>query len=179
MYKKKIKYILILIILILVLVNLIKNKKIIFDDIMILGLWNEAGEKNEYEITQTEPIQIDIFNTICNGNRINKKIAPGSYGKFTIRFKRPSNCEFEVKLKEKTRKPQNLIFILDNKKYISISEMEKEINEKLLDEEKIIINWVWEYHVNEIEDIEDTDDGENAQKYIFEINSIIEDEERN
>lgn len=180
MYKKKKMYILVLIILILILIiNLIKLKKNIFNDIMIFGLWNEIGEKNEYEITSKNSIQIDVFSSIYNGNRINKKIAPGSYGKFTIKFERPEKYKFKIKIKEKTRKPQNLVFILDNKKYNNIAEMQEEINNKFLNTEKITIKWEWIYDVNEKEDIEDTKDGENAQKYIFEIEAIIEEEERN
>ena len=52
--------------------------------------------------------------------------------------------------------------------------MEKEINETFMNTEKITINWEWKYFVDEKQDIQDANDGENAGKYIFEIETIIE-----
>ena len=56
--------------------------------------------------------------------------------------------------------------------------MEDIINEKFIDSDKITINWEWKYYISDIQDIQDTQDGERAQKYLFEIKAIIEEQER-
>ena len=84
----------------------------------------------------------------------------------------------KINIKEKTAKPQNLIFIFENKKYSSIEQIENRINQKFINNEKITINWEWKYYINEKMDEQDTRDGEKVQSYIFEIEAIIEDQER-
>ena len=54
--------------------------------------------------------------------------------------------------------------------------MEDIINEKFLNTEKITINWEWKYYIDNIHDIQDTKDGENAKTYIFEIETFVEEE---
>lgn len=176
--KKIIKNILILIILIIIFIilNFYRSKKSIFNDIMILGLWNDIRAKNEYQLTSQKAIEIDVFTTV--NTRRYKKIAPGSSGSFAIKFKKTINSKYIIKINEKTSKPANLIFILDGQKHSSIKEMEDIINEKFLKSEKITINWKWEYYINEVQDIQDTKDGLEVKKYMFEIEAIIEDEER-
>lgn len=172
--KNKKKYILILIVLILIFIilNFYKSNKSIFDDIIIFSLWEN---KKEYEISLQETVEIDVFSTI---NNIYKKIAPGSKGGFVIKFKKPKNSNFKINVIEKSSKPQNLVFILDNKKYYSIKQMENEINQKFLENETITVNWEWIYYIDEIHDIQDTEDGKNAYKYIFVIEAIVEETER-
>lgn len=176
--KKIIKYILILIILaIFIILNFYKSNKKIFEDIMIFGLWEDNGAKNEYEITLDKTVKIDVFTTI--NNKMYKKIAPGSKGSFIIKFQKPIDSSYKIKINEKTSKPKNLLFIFEGKKYSSMKQMEDIINEKFIDTDKITINWEWKYYTDEINDIQDTRDGKNAQKYFFEIESIVEEQERN
>ena len=172
-----IKYILILTILVIIFIilNFYKSNKFIFEDIMIFGLWSDNGVKNQYEINSQSEIQIDVFQTI--NNKFNKKIAPGSKGNFRIKFKRSIDTKYSIKINEKTVKPRNLIFTLENKQYNSIEDMEEIINEKFMNADEITINWEWKYYINEIEDISDTRDGEIAQKYIFEIIAVVEEGE--
>lgn len=174
--KNIIKYILILIILsiIFIILNFYNSNKNILEDILVFGLWDNRGKKNEYEINSQNSVEIDVFTTI-NSNKY-KKIAPGSYGSFSIKFKRPENSSYKVKIDEKTSKPQNLIFLLENKKYSSLEEMEDVINQKFINSEKIVVNWEWKYYIDDIKDIQDTKDGERAEKYIFEIKAIAEQE---
>ena len=176
--KNAIRYILILIILVIIftILNFYKSKKNIFDDIMIFGLWSRNSIKNEYEINSQNTIEIDVFSTI--NNRYNKKIAPGSKGSFTIKFKRPVNSNYKINVTEKTSKPQNLVFSIENQKYSSLKEMEDIINKKFINTDRITINWEWKYNIDEIHDIQDTKDGERVQKYLFEIESIVEEEKR-
>lgn len=171
------KRILILMILILVIIILTSNKfskNIIFDDILIFGLWENNANQNEYEINLQNSIQIDIFKTIYNGNKSHKKIAPGSRGSFTIKIQKADNFDLKINVNENTKKPQNLVFIIDGKTYYWIEEAEDIINKKFNESEKITIDWEWKYETSKINDIQDTKDGQYAQKYIFEIDAIIE-----
>lgn len=175
--KNALRYILILIVLVIIFIilNFYKSKKNIFEDIMIFGLWGGNGIKNEYEINSQNIVEIDVFSTI--DSKYNKKIAPGSKGSFSINFKKPLDSKYKIKITEKTSKPHNLVFSIGNQEYSSLKEMEKIINEKFINTDKITINWEWKYYIDEIHDIQDTKDGEETQKYLFEIEGIIEQEE--
>ena len=172
--KNIIKYILILIILsiIFLILNFYTSNKSIFEDILVFSLWDYMGTKKQYEINMQDSVEIDVFSTISN----KKKIAPGSKGCFFISLKKPNNSSYKIKINEKTTKPQNLIFLFENQKYFSLEELEQIINKKFINTEKIIINWEWKYHINGIQDIQDTIDGQRGGKYIFEIQAIIEEE---
>lgn len=176
--KNSLKNILILVILVIIFIilNFYKSKKNIFDDITILALWDNSGTKNEYQIISQNTVEIDVFTSI--NNKMYKKIAPGSKGCFAIKFKRPLNSNYIININEKTAKPKNLFFTIENKTYSTLEEMEDVINEKFKNTEEITINWEWKYYIDENHDVEDTRDGENAQRYIFEINAIVEDQER-
>lgn len=149
-----------------------KSKLKTFDDIIIFSLWNE----NQYTINpqNNDKVQIDIFQTIQNGTKTNKKIAPGSYGKFTIKLIKPLESSCELFIKELGHKPKNLIFELDGYKYNSIEDMQENINTLFQINDQITINWKWQYDVNNESDLQDTEDGERAGRYIFEITALIE-----
>lgn len=154
------------------LLNLFKAKMNIFDDIMIFNLWNATGDKDEYVINpqKEEKIELNVFNT----TDMYEKIAPGSSGQFKIKLIKPQNSDFKIILKETSTKPQNLIFIVDGKKYYNIKDMEESLNKIFQYNDNIIINWIWEYEVSEEKNAKDTEDGEEAQKYAFEIIATIE-----
>lgn len=172
--KNKIKYILILVffILIILILNFCRSQKHILEDIIIFGLWDEINIKNEYEISVQNTVTIDVFSTFYN--KYYKKIAPGSKGYFKIKFIRSNKTNYKIKIDEKTSKPQNLIFFIENERYSTLKEMEKTINEKFLKTDQIIINWEWKYYINQFSDIQDTKDAKEIPKYIFEIQAIIE-----
>ena len=79
--KKLSNYILILIVIVIIFIILkfYNSNKIIFDDIMIFGLWEDKMVKKEYEITTEKTVEIDVFTTI---NNIHKKIAPRNQREF-------------------------------------------------------------------------------------------------
>lgn len=176
--KNIVKYFLILIILVIIFIilNFYKINKIIFNDITILGFWEDSGAKNEYELISQNTVEIDIFATI--NKKMYKKIAPGSSGSFIIKFKRPLNSNYTINIIEKTSKPENLVFSIENKTYTTLEEMENVINKKFMSTEKVTINWEWKYYIDEAHDAQDTKDGQIAQKYLFDINVIVEDQER-
>ena len=64
--------------------------------------------------------------------------------------------------------------MLDGKKYNSIKEMQEAITQKLEKMDSVKINWKWEYDISQEDDLEDTEDGKKAQKYIFEVEAAIE-----
>jgi len=170
--KKIIKILIILLLIFFIILNFYKSKKNIFEDIVIMGLWDDSKFENEYEISSSNITSIDIFTTI--NNKFYRKIAPGCSGSFIIKFKKATNFEGKINIIEKTPKPKNLIFFLENNKYESLQEMEEIINQKIINTEKITINWEWKYYINENHDIQDTKDGKMAQNYIFDIQVFAE-----
>lgn len=165
--KKIIIYICILNVLIMLFFKIYYNSNNkIYEDITILGILNDFKQENEYKITCNKTLEVDVFTTI---NNIYKKIAPGSRGSFSICFKNPLKSEYEINIVEKTKKPKNLVFMIENKIYKTIEEVEKKINECFVNEDKVIIDWEWQYYINENFDSMDTEDGEIAQKYAFEV----------
>ena len=171
--KKIIKLVFILGIIFIIL-SFVKSRKNFIDDITILSFWKDIEAKSEYEISAQDRVEINIFTTLKSKKY--KKIAPGSKGSFIIKFNRQPKANFEIKIKEKTSKPQNLVFYIEKQKFSSLEEMEETLNQNFINKEKITIDWEWEYYINEINDIQDTKDGENIEKYIFEIEAIVEEE---
>ena len=176
MKKKAVFILIIILILIFIFLSFYKSKKNIFDDITIFSLWNGIGDKNEYVINpeKRENIKIDVFKTVEKGTEIYKKIAPGSHGKFTIKLTKPIEANSDVVLKELSNKPQNLIFTLNQKQYDSIEKMQQEINEIFKIQDEVTIYWEWPYELDTENDIQDTKEGEKAERYLFEVNAIIE-----
>lgn len=193
--KKKIYIIIIILILIFIILNFYKSNKNIINDIMIFDLWEDIGIKTNKENNQNtyvinpvkqDNIQIDVYKTIQNsyevkevtdnlqGNKIYKKIAPGSYGNFLIKLERPFNSKCNIIVNDLNSKPENLVFILDNKQYNSIKEMQNKLNEIFQVENAVLIQWEWKYENTQENNLQDTYDGENVENYKFEVKAIIE-----
>lgn len=172
MKKKRIFILIIILILIFIILNLFKSKEDIFDDIMIFSLWRSIGNKNEYIINpqKRETIELNLFNT----SDIYRKIAPGNEGQFILRLIRPKESNFKIYIKGNSAKPQNLLFILDDEIYYNIEDMQEKLNNILQNKDNVTINWKWEYDISQEDNIKDTEDGKEAQKYVFEINALIE-----
>lgn len=174
--KKKI-WIIIILIIGFIIIFFIKNKvnlaNNIFDDLLIFGMWNE---NNTYflDTNKNSNVQVNLYSTIKGGNNMRKKIAPGTKGEFVIILKKDEELNCKVIFTSITKKPKNLEFKLNDKKYNTLNEMEKEINEILKENNRVTINWEWKYDVNDKKDIEDTEDGENLKEYIFNMDTIVE-----
>ena len=175
--KKKIYVLIIILVLIFIILNIYNSEKVILNDISIFSLWSDLGENEKYKIDpeKQESIEINVFQTINVNTGMYRKIAPGSYGKFTIELKKPESMQCKITLKDISEKPHNLIFILDGYKYKSIKEMENKINLIFKTNKVATIQWEWQYENDEFGNIKDTEDGEKAQKYKFEIKAIVED----
>ena len=187
--KKKIYLFIIILILIFIILNFCNSKNNIFNDIMIFSLWNDLGieeSKNEYIINpqNQETLTIDVFRTIQNGINVKKvknnkynteelniseKIAPGSYGNFTIKLEKTLKTNCIVQLKELNSKPKNLVFIIDEQRYNSTQEMQEKLNQIFKVKNIVVVNWKWEYETTQEKNIQDTKDGENIFNYKFEI----------
>ena len=106
--------------------------------------------------------KLNLFQTIDLKTFVNEKIAPGSSGYFYIYLISNSDLSYEIEIISKTEKPKNFEFqIEENKGNLEKNKMKK-----------IRIDWKWLYEINEEEDIQDTKDGENINKYNFEICTI-------
>ena len=68
-------------------------------------------------------------------------------------------------------KPENLVFQIEGKdrKYEKLEDLEKELKGEINENKKIVIHWEWEYEKNNLQDIQDTKDGENIKQYNFTI----------
>ena len=174
---KTVYILIIILILIIIILNIYKSNKKISDDITIFSLWNNIVDQ-EYQINPQNSYEtkIDIFQTISNKNGGNKKIAPGSFGKFKIKITKPLDSKCEIQLKNITAKPHNLIYSIGKQQYYSIEKLQEELNNIFQNQDIVTLNWNWTYENDYDGNIKDTEDGENAQKYIFEIKAIVEEE---
>ena len=190
--KKRIYIVIIILILIFIIFKFYKSNKNVFNDILIFGLWNNITENDEvintdknnndkkyqYEYVinpqKQSNLQIDMLKTIKNEFGTNQKIAPGSVGEFIIKIDKENNIKSRIIIKDVTKKPENLVFILNGEEFYSIKQLEEKINEIIKETNRIIINWEWKYETNKEQDMQDTKDGKNAQNYIFEVEAILE-----
>ena len=83
---------------------------------------------------------------------------------------------YQVKFESKNEKPENLYFQIDGKdrKYSKLEDMEVELKGEMKENKRIMIHWKWEYEKNEIQDLQDTKDGEKIKQYYFSIYAIGE-----
>lgn len=142
------------------------------EDLIFFQILNSSySRKNsenvkEYNINlnkkETKYKKINLIHTIDEKTLINRKIAPGTQGKFNIILSSSKKLKYEIKIIDKNSKPQNLVFIINNPNGI-IYEGERK---------KVEINWKWQYEKNIESDNQDTKDGENLEKYEFEICTI-------
>ncbi len=105
---------------------------------------------------------IDLFQTIDANTLVNEKIAPGTKGKFYVYLSSNSDIDYEMEIVGKNISPKNFKFEISNKE----GSLEKN---KV---KKVEVNWEWPYEINEEENIQDTKDGKNIEKYNFEICTI-------
>ncbi len=142
------------------------------DDLTFFKIFNSSySEKNsettqEYSInlnkSETKYKNIKLLHIIDEKTLINRKIAPGTNGRFNIVIKANKDLQYEIKIRDKSSKPQNFIFNIQQQTG-KISEGERK---------KVQINWEWQYENNIPNNIQDTIDGEILKRYEFEICTI-------
>lgn len=126
---------------------------------------------------------VNLLSTYNNETLINNKVAPGTSGSFNIVIDATGSevgVEYAIQFLNESEKPQNLIFIYDDKQYTTIQELEEDLSGTINanDENKtrtITINWEWQYEtgVNENEinqnDKIDTNNAKQLENYTFDI----------
>ena len=126
---------------------------------------------------------VNLLSTYNNETLINNKVAPGTSGSFNIVVDATGSevgIDYVIQFLNESEKPQNLIFIYDDKQYTTIQDLEKDLSGTINanDENKIrtiTINWEWQYetgeNANEINqnDIVDTNNAKQLENYTFDI----------
>lgn len=194
--KKLIIFIILLVIMIILFI--LANKSYISnffqDDFIFFKIFHNSDENNQIKTNSKyfgnnnyifdvryENLQIknvNLGNTINQKTLVKEKVAPGTQGYFNIILKANRNSKYKIEFVSKNTKPQNLVFYLENSesKYSSLEELEKLLvgNIKSSTQKLIKINWIWEYSLNNMNDIVDTKDGQSLNKYNFDIYVIGE-----
>lgn len=126
---------------------------------------------------------VNLLSTYHNETLINNKVAPGTSGSFNIVVDATGSevgVDYAIEFLNESQKPQNLIFIYEDKPYTTIQDLEKDLSGTINanDENKIrnvTINWEWQYetgeNANEIDqnDIIDTNNAKQLENYTFDI----------
>ena len=126
---------------------------------------------------------VNLLSTYNNETLINNKVAPGTSGSFNIVVDATGSevgVEYAIQFLNESEKPQNLVFIYEDKQYTTIQDLEKDLSGTINanDENKIrtiTINWEWQYetgeNANEINqnDIVDTNNAKQLENYTFDI----------
>lgn len=197
MKKQKRKVILIIIAILVLCIFLFQNRKKFNnrfqDELIFFKLFSSKQEnsenilKSENQVNQAYRQYIfDVsyknmdFKNIYLANSLNKdtliheRIAPGTKGAFEIILESKENTYYQIKFESKSKKPENLTFKIEGKdrKYYTLEEMEQELKGEVKGNKRIVIHWEWEYEANEIQNWQDTKDGETIKQYNFTIYAI-------
>ena len=171
--KKIFILILIFIIIICMLFKITQSEKIDFqEDLIFFKIFGEekikeqSNDKSEYEIQvikgESSYKEIELLQTIDVTTLVNKKVAPGTKGRFYVFLTSKSNVNYEIEILDKNKKPKNFKFKINEKVGIIRKNEVK----------KVEINWEWPYEINIEENSQDTKDGESIEKFYFEICTI-------
>jgi len=137
-----------------------------------MKLYNDKKESNSKTISLIETIsEKEIFRK--------DKIAPGAKGNFTIAidtYNSTQNIEYEIKIKDKTKKPHNLYFkSKDQTEYGSLEELAKKELKGILSsnsQKNFTIYWEWKYEISDEDNKFDVEDSIQIAKYEFEIMAV-------
>ncbi|MCI8759969.1 MAG: hypothetical protein HFJ34_02415 [Clostridia bacterium] len=119
---------------------------------------------------------INLNETIKQDTLIQEKIAPGTQGEFEILLQSNTKMNYQIKFKSTNEKPKNLNFRIKGKdrKYNQLEDMEQELQGEITKNKKITIEWKWDYEENDIQNFQDTEDGQKIKQYNFTIYTIGE-----
>lgn len=153
------------------------------DDFLFLKLFPNQSKSIEEEYSFKVNYSNTNFKTVYLSDTVNKnfnkKIVPGTNGKFNIRLNSNKDLQYKVEFKSINEKPQNLKFMaLTNGENLTKANTLELLDDKLkgnINKNKkvnITILWYWPYEGENKEedvDIQDTKDGQNIKKYQFDI----------
>lgn len=183
---KILKFILIFIMIVLLLV-MFKSKQFLskakVDDFLFLKLFSNQSKASDEDYSFKVNYSDSNFKTVNLSDTVNKnfnkKIAPGTNGKFNIILNSNKYLQYKVVFKSINEKPKNLKFMaLTNGEKLIKSNTLEEFDDNLkgcIDKNakvNITILWYWPYEGEKQEeeiDIQDTKDGKNIEKYQFEV----------
>ena len=143
-----------------------------------IASWSFKVNENE-EKMQT----ISLKSRQNNSTLLNNKIAPGTEGEFQIKLDATGTdvgINYAIKFENETRKPTNLKFTYDGKKYNSLSDLQKDligiINADEQEKNKTLtIGWNWKYETGSTQqeisanDLIDTKEAKEINSYTFDI----------
>ena len=143
-----------------------------------IAAWNFKVNENEEQL-QT----IKLASTANNESLINHKIAPGTKGSFIIKIDGTGSdvgIQYDIRIENETRKPSNLVYTYNEKKYTDINEIAKDASGTIGANEEnkikdIQVQWEWKYETGNTEqeksvnNQKDTQDGKTIKEYTFDI----------
>lgn len=143
-----------------------------------IAAWNFKVNENEEQL-QT----IKLASTANNESLINHKIAPGTKGSFIIKIDGTGSdvgIQYDIRIENETRKPSNLVYTYNGKKYTDINEIAKDASGTIGANEEnkikdIQVQWEWKYETGNTEqeksvnNQKDTQDGKTIKEYTFDI----------
>lgn len=139
---------------------------------------NQEYQQYKFQVSfrNIEFKDVNLLDTIKKDTLIHEKIAPGTKGAFEIILETSEKIHYQIKFESKNKKPENLVFQIEGKdrKYKRLEEMEAELQGEIKKNKRVVINWKWEYETNEIQNWQDTKDGEMIKQYNFIIYVIAE-----
>ena len=177
--KKILIFILVFGIILLIMYFTLQSKKFFFkEDLIFFKFLNNGNLENNQK--ETEKIEkqnqyyievkkhkrgyknIDFFQTIDTNTLVNQKIAPGTKGDFSVFLTSNTNLEYELKIISENKKPKNFVFYIEEDKGKLVANETKEVK----------ICWEWLYETSIEDNIQDTKDGINIERYEFEICTV-------
>ena len=138
-----------------------------------------------FKVNENEQTMQNIYlkSTLNNDKITNHQLAPGTKGTFQIKLD-ASNAEvginYVVKFENETRKPANLIYIYEGKRYKTLNSLQTVLTGTINanDEDRtrtFVINWEWPYETGGSaqliaeNDAKDTQDAKQLTDYSFDI----------
>lgn len=143
-----------------------------------IASWSFKVNENE-EKMQT----ISLKSKQNNSTLLNNKIAPGTEGEFQIKLDATGadvGINYAIKFENETRKPTNLKFTYDGKKYNSLGDLQKDLTGIINADEQektktLTIGWNWKYETGTTQqeisanDLIDTKEAKEINSYTFDI----------
>lgn len=153
------------------------------DDFLFLKLFHNQSKISEEDYSFKVNYQNINFKTVNLSDTVNKnfnkKIAPGTNGKFNIILNSNKDLQYKVEFKSINEKPYNLKFMaLTNGEKLTKANTLELLSDNLKgtigksEKVNITILWYWPYEGENQEDsvdIQDTKDGQNIEKYQFDV----------
>ena len=130
------------------------QEELIFFKLFSFGQENNSGELKQssgpyiFKVSykNIDFKKITLSDTIHENTLIREKIAPRTQGSFEIQLVANQKMNYQIRFEDKNSKPQNLIFEIEGKdrKYKNLKDMEVDLQGKVRENKRIIINWQWE-----------------------------------